>query len=276
MEDKIEYEIRSTESFFAGIRELLKSHELLYYFTWRDIKVRYKQATFGVLWAILQPAMLMVVFTLIFSKGTPLTDSQLPYPVFALAGLIFWFFFSNGVNGALSTTHGYMHVIQKIYFPRLVLPFCGIIVALFDFMFAFVFFWAVVVFYGASPDWIALLIYLPVSLLLCCLFAAGLGTFLAALTQRFKDFRYLNPFIIQVLFFVSPVLYSPEILQSPVLEYLLDFNPLTGVIESWRGVFTHEPLDSSLIAKGFLSATLIFVTGIYTFRKLEAFFADFA
>ena len=233
----MEFEIKPRSKFTLGVRELWQYRELFYFFTWRDIKVRYKQAFLGVLWAIMQPLSMMLIFTFIFSRGLDVKSDGLPYPIFAFSGLMIWNIFSNGLQNAASSMVSNANIIKKIYFPRLIIPMSSILTALFDFLFAFVVFIGLIFYYQIPFSFIKLLIFLPLSILLTVMTTFGLGTFLAALNVKYRDFQYALPFFIQFLLFVNPILYSSKTFNNPLIQKIMLFNPIAGAIDLVRSIF---------------------------------------
>ena len=270
----MEYEIKPKSKFSIGLQELWEFRELLFFFTWRDIKVKYKQAALGIGWAILQPFLLMLLFSFIFSRGIKLSESSLPYPLFTFSGLVIWYLFSGSVSQAANSMVANAHIIKKIYFPRLIIPLSAIVSALFDSFFAFLTVFALVFYFGVEINFAKLFIVLPISVFLTILSAIGFGTLLAALNSHYRDFQYLLPFIIQVLFFISPVFYSYESVDLGEFGSLLEFNPMAGAIHLFRSAFTGEPIEWDIIFRGYLCALILFVLGVYVFRKMEAHLAD--
>lgn len=272
----MEYIIERQHKFSLGLKELIRYRELFYFFTWRDIKVKYKQAALGFMWAILQPLVMMFIFTLIFSRGLKVSSEGIPYPVFALSGLIIWNIFSTGLLNSANSMVTNANIIKKIYFPRLIIPMSSILTALFDFCFALLIYIVVVIFYQGSTDWWRVLYCLPIALLLTVITTFGLGTFLAAFNVKYRDFQYILPFMIQFLLFVNPVLYSSKLFESGWLSWVMKLNPIANAINLSRNAFTGNPVDWLSVGLGFLVAFIIFFIGIYTFRKTEAYFADLA
>ena len=278
----MEFEIKPRSQFTLGVRELWQYRELFYFFTWRDIKVRYKQAVLGVFWAILQPLSMMLIFTFIFSRGLGMKSDGLPYPIFAFSGLMVWNIFSNGLQNAASSMVSNANIIKKIYFPRLIIPMSSILTALFDFLFAFIVFIGLIFYYQISFSFIKLIIFLPLSILLTVMTTFGLGTFLAALNIKYRDFQYALPFFIQFLLFVNPILYSSKSFNNPLFQKIMLFNPIAGAIDLVRSIFEvqqtqlGEGIKVSHIAFQFLTASIILILGIYFFRKTESYFADLA
>jgi lipopolysaccharide transport system permease protein len=271
-----ELEIKPQGKFTLGLNELWQYRELFYFFTWRDIKVRYKQATLGILWAAMQPLSMMVLFTVIFSRGLKVSSDGLPYPIFAFSGLMIWNIFSNGLLNASSSMVANAHIIKKIYFPRLIIPLSSILTALFDFLFAFGAFLILLVYYQLSFSLWKLLVFAPLSILLTVITAFGLGTLLASLNIKYRDFQYALPFMIQFLLFLNPVLYSTKAFDNVWVQGLMRLNPIAGAIDLMRAVFTEGPVNWGNVGLQFLFAMILLVLGVYFFRKMEAYFADLA
>lgn len=273
----IEYEIKAKSKFSFGIKELIQYRELFYFFTWRDVKVKYKQATLGVLWAILQPLIMMVMFTLIFSKALHVkTDNDIPYPVFAISGLLIWNIFSNGLLTSANSMVNNANIIKKIYFPRLVIPMSAILTVLVDFVFALIIYTVILIYYHQSVDVLKLLVYLPLSILITVITTFGVGTFLAALNVKYRDFQYVIPFMIQFLLFANPVLYSAKAFTNPTINWVMRCNPIASAIQLSRSIFANAAVDWVGVALSSFVALLLLLIGIYTFRKTEAYFADLA
>lgn len=271
-----EHRIEPATNFSFGSQELWQYRELFFFFTWRDIKVRYKQATLGILWAMGQPLSMMLLFTFIFGHGLQLSSDGLPYSVFALSGLLIWNFFSNSLQHAASSMVSNANIIRKIYFPRLIIPLSAILTALFDMIFALVLLMGLVIYYRLNIDPIKLFL-IPLSILLAATTAFGIGTFLAALNVKYRDFQHALPFLIQFLLFVNPVVYSTKVFNNyPFIQKILEVNPIAGAINMVRSVFNNTPINVSLIVIQFLIAFVFLFIGIYFFRKTEAYFADLA
>jgi lipopolysaccharide transport system permease protein len=273
----IEYEIKPKSKFSFGIKELVQYRELFYFFTWRDVKVKYKQAALGIVWAIIQPLIMMLMFTLIFSKALHVkTDDDIPYPVFAISGLLIWNIFSNGLLNSANSMVTNANIIKKIYFPRLIIPMSAILTALVDFLFALIIYAIVLIYFHQGVSVIKLLVYLPLSLLITIVTTFGLGSFLAALNVKFRDFQYLLPFLIQFLLFANPVLYSAKAFTTPWINFIMKANPIASAIQLCRSVFTNTAVDWQAVGIGSTVAIILLLIGVYTFRKTEAYFADLA
>ena len=273
--EKLITNIKPPSGLSIGLKELWQYRELFYFFTWRDIKVKYKQTYLGILWALLQPLGMMLIFTFLFSKTWKIDSGPIAYPIFVLSGLICWNLFSSSVSHAGESMIQNAHIIKKIYFPRLIIPCSAMLVALFDFLIAFIIFMVLCPVLKQPYDWTAI-IYFPAGILLSLLAAAGLGFFLAALNVKFRDFRYALPFLLQVLFFASQVIYPLQSVQQSFYKYLLALNPMNAAIELFRAPLSPVSPDMTIVAIGASSALLLFVIGLFYFRKTEAYFADLA
>jgi len=273
----VEYyeEITARSDFSLNLKELWQYRELLLIFSLRDIKVKYKQTTLGVLWVILQPVIMVVIFTLTIGAIFPnIQNSTVPYPVFVYSGLIFWYLFANGVQNASNSMLSNENIIKKIYFPRLIIPFSSIVVALFDFTITFLLYVFILVLYEAEIDYMKFALYFPLALLINLLVIFGLGTFFAALNIKFRDFRYMIPFMLQFLMFVCPVFYPSAIIKMAWVKYIFMFNPINAVLELSRGIFLGSQVNWISILLGTGIAMIFFIIGLVYFRKTESYFAD--
>jgi lipopolysaccharide transport system permease protein len=276
----MEYEIKPKREFDFGLKELWGYKELFYFFAWRDIKVKYKQTVLGFLWAILQPFVTMVVFTFFFGRLLQMPGGNLPYPVFVLSGLLLWNIFSSGVINAGNSMVNNANIIKKIYFPRLIIPLSAVLISVFDFLMTLIIFVIVLIYYttkyGMEIHWINLILNLPLCIVLTCISTFGMGTLLAALNIKFRDFRYLIPFMIQTLFFITPVIYPISIVQSYPVKLILSINPMYASIELLRGAMTGVYPDLLQFTISLVTSLAILYTGILFFRKTEYYFADLA
>lgn len=253
-------------------RDLWRYRELLGFLAWRDIKVRYKQAALGAAWALFQPIVTMTIFTFVFGRLAKMPDGGVPYPVLVLAGLLPWQLFSSALNGASGSLVGNSHLISKVYFPRLIVPISAVGVALVDFSIVLGLFVAVSLWFGVIPTWHW--VGLPAFVALTLLLSLGAGLWLTSLTVKFRDFRFIVPFLLQIGLFVSPVGYRTD--HFPSWRALLGLNPLTGVIDGYRwcllgGTQAIDPL--SLAYSVVLTAALV-LSGLWYFRRTERQFAD--
>lgn len=274
----MEYEIKPHRKFDFGLTELWSYKELFYFFAWRDIKVKYKQTVLGFLWAILQPFITMLVFTFFFGKMLQSPSLNMPYPVFVLSGLLMWNIFSSGVVNAGNSMIHNSNIIKKIYFPRLIIPLSAVLVSVFDFLMAFVIFLVVMIYYNLNSNldihWISFILFLPVCIIISCIASFGVGTLLAALNIKYRDFRYLIPFMIQTLLFVTPVIYPLNIVEPAYLKQILAINPMYAAIEILRGSMTGIFPYNELILISIISSIVLLFVGIFFFRKTEYYFAD--
>lgn len=272
----MEYEIKPQEKLSLGIKELWQYRELFYFFTWRDIKVKYKQTVLGFLWAILQPFFMMVVFTLFFGHGLKIQSGSTPYPIFVYAGLLLWNIFSSGLLNAGNSMVTNANIIKKIYFPRLIIPISAVLVSLFDFIMALIVFIGMLFYYKLSFNVFMFIPLLILSVVNTCIATFGVGALLAALNIKYRDFRYVIPFLIQALLFITPVIYPVSIIHQAWLKYLLAINPMYSAIEIFRHSITQTGLQIDLITISLLSSLIFFITGLLYFKKTEAYFADLA
>jgi lipopolysaccharide transport system permease protein len=275
MHEPVEYTIEPSEGRVLEWGELWRYRELFYFFTWRDIKIKYKQATLGFLWAILQPLFMMVIFTLFFGKALNIPSQNLPYPIYVFSGLLIWNLFSTGLTNASNSMVNNASIIKKIYFPRLIIPVSSILVALFDFLMAFILFVPILLFYQQSVSLSALVLW-PVALIIAIVATLGLGSWLAALNVKYRDFRYVIPFLVQALFFLTPVIYPISLLKYPILQYILVCSPMYAAVELFRYPLTGIMPDSFLLGISLLSGVLLLIVGVFYFKRTEDFFADFA
>lgn len=256
----------------SDLREIWEYRELLYFLTWRDLKVRYKQTAIGVLWAVFQPFITMVVFSVFFGNFLDIPSDGVPYPIFVYTGLLFWQFFSTALADTSNVLITNQAIITKVYFPRLLLPLSSVMTKFIDFIIAAVILAGMMIYYGYVPS-ISALAVIPLLLLVTFMASVGLGLFLAALNVKYRDVRYVLPFFIQILLFVTPVIYPAGI--AGKYSWLLALNPMMGVIQSARAVLLGTTqLNWLLIAISFLATFALLAFGIYTFKKTERFFAD--
>ncbi len=272
----IKFEISSDQKFNFGFRELLEFKELFYFFTWRDIKVKYKQTLLGFLWAILQPLLMMLIFTIFFGRVLSVPSDGIPYPIFVFSGLMFWNIFSQGLSGAGNSMVSNANIIKKIYFPRLIIPISAVLVALFDFLMTFVVFIGLLIFFQFKVDPIAMVGLTLIALLLTVIATLGPGLLLAALNIQYRDFRYIIPFLVQVLLFVTPVIYPTSMVQNPNIKLLLSLNPMAGAINIGRYALGATQLDLTLIAYSIISGLVLLILGFFVFKNTEKYFADIA
>jgi len=252
--------------------ELWQYRELLYFLTWRDIKVRYKQTALGAAWAIIQPVMTMVVFSLFFGKLGKIPSDGIPYPIFSFAALVPWTFFANGLNQSSNSLVGSANLITKIYFPRLAIPIATVLSGVVDFVLAFMVLLAMMLYYGIVPTINTL--WLPLFLLLAVVTSLGIGLWLSALNVEYRDVRYVVPFLTQFWMFATPIAYPSSLLHEP-WRTVYGLNPMAGVVEGFRwALLGKTTAPGPIIAVSSLAAIVILVSGAFYFRRMEKTFAD--
>lgn len=259
-----------------NLRELWTYRELLYFLTWRDVLVRYKQAVLGVAWAVLQPFLTMIVFTVVFNRvlGVQSPDPDLPYEVFSFAGLLPWQFFAGALARSGVSLVGNANLLSKVYFPRLVIPISAVLAGLVDFVISFLVLLILMAFYGIVPGWEV--VFLPLFLLLAIATALGVSLWLSALNVLFRDVQYIIPFLVQLWMFVSPVIYPISNIPEGPLRVVYSLNPMTGVIGGFRwallGHGQQFPGGYLWISVGVVA--VLFVGGLFYFKRMERVFAD--
>jgi lipopolysaccharide transport system permease protein len=252
--------------------QLWEYRELLYFLTWREIKVRYKQTLLGAGWAIIQPLFTMLVFSLFFGKLAKIPSDNIPYPLFSLAGLVPWTFFANGLTQSSASLVISSNLVSKIYFPRLAIPLSAILSGAVDFAISFVLLLAMMGFYHQAPS--LRCVFLPLFLLLSFVTALGAGLWLSALNVEYRDVRYVVPFLTQFWLFATPIAY-PSSLLSAQWRVIYGLNPMTGVVEGFRwALFQTDAVPARMIAASSLAALLMLVSGAFYFRRMESTFAD--
>jgi lipopolysaccharide transport system permease protein len=256
-----------------NLRDLWLYRELVYFLTWRDLKVRYKQSVLGVIWAILKPTMTMIVFTIFFGNFAKIPSDGVPYPIFSYTGLLPWEFFAAAltVSSRSMLTSGGM--VSKIYFPRIIVPLSSVMANLVDFLIAFVILIGMMFFYKI-PLTINVL-WLPAFILLAMITAIGVGLWFSALLVMYRDINYLLPFITQLWMFISPVVYSSSMIPEK-WRWLYSINPMSGVVEGfrWAMLGTQQSISGGMIAISSAIALFIFISGMFFFRRMERIFAD--
>jgi lipopolysaccharide transport system permease protein len=261
-----------------GLRDLWSYRELLYFLTWRDVKVRYKQTVLGAAWAILQPLLTALVFTIFFGRLAGIPSEGLPYPLFAYAGLLAWTFFAQGLTQSAASLVGSANLITKVYFPRLVIPLSSVVAGLVDLAVAFPVLGVFLLWYRHAPG--PELLFLPAFLALALLTVAGVGTWLAALNVEYRDVRYAVPFLVQLWLFVTPVIYPSSVVVRQLERWglpgwLAGVNPMAGVVEGFRwSLLGAPPLTPGLLAASVAVAAAVAVSGVLYFRRVERSFAD--
>lgn len=256
------------------LRELWEYRELLFFLTWRSITVRYKQTALGASWAILQPFLSMVVFSLFFGKLAKLDSDGLPYPIFNFTAMVVWTFFANGLTQSSNSLVANVNMVKKIYFPRLAIPISTVLSGVVDFALAFLVLLGMMLYYHITPT--INVLFLPLFLLLALITSLGVGLWLSALNVHYRDVRYIVPFLTQFWMFITPVVYSSRMLPEP-WRTLYGINPMVGVVEGFRwALLGSEAAHGPMIAISTLAALAILVSGAYYFRRMEKTFADVA
>lgn len=257
----------------AALRELWRYRELLYFLTWRDIKVRYKQTLLGFSWAILQPLIAMVIFSLFFGRLAKMPSDGLPYPLFSFAALVPWTFFSTGVGKASNVLVGSQNLLRKVYFPRLAMPIASILAGVVDFALAFSVLLVMMVWYGIMPT--VNVLWLPLLFLLAFCTALGISLWLSAMNVRYRDVRYITPFLVQAWMFMTPVVYPATLIENPLVRAAYALNPMVGVVEGFRwALLGMNTAPGPMIAVSACAALLMLVSGVAYFRRMERDFAD--
>ena len=254
-----------------SFKDIWAYRELLFFLTWRDVKVRYKQTALGAAWAILQPLFMMIIFTIFFGRLAAVDSAGIPYPVFALAGLVPWTFFSNAITASGNSLVGSANLITKVYFPRLIVPAAAMLAGLVDFVLAFVLLILLMLYYHIVPT--IQLLFLPVLVLLTALFSLGVGTWFSALNVKYRDVRFALPFLIQLWLFVSSVI-LPSSSVPPKWRWLLMLNPMSGIIEGYRSALFGLPFDWPALIIAAVLTFLVLLYAIYAFARVERSFAD--
>ncbi len=269
--DRVIEPTRGMRSFRVG--ELREFRELLYFLTWRDIKVRYKQTALGVAWAVLQPVLGMLLFTVIFGHVAKISSGGIPYPIFSYSALLPWLFFANAVQLSSNALTVNPQLITKVYFPRIFLVMAPILAGIVDFVLAFTVLIGLMVYYSVAPDAIGTLVLLPLSLV-AFITTVGVSAWLSALNVKYRDIRFVVPFLVQIWFFATPVVYPIRHLGQPWTA-LYDLNPMVAVAEGFRWALAGGPeLSGQAFAISAVSGLVLFVLGLYYFHRTEKSFAD--
>jgi lipopolysaccharide transport system permease protein len=255
-----------------GLAELWAYRELLLFFVWRDVKVRYKQTVLGVFWAVIQPFFTMVIFSLFFGRLAQVPSDGVPYPIFSYAALVPWTFFANALTQASNSLVASANMLKKIYFPRLTMPVATVLAGVVDFVLAFAVLLAMMFYYGLAPT--ANVLWLPLFLLLALVTSLGVGLWLSAMNVQFRDVRYIVPFLTQAWLFATPIAY-PSSLLPEFWRPFYGLNPMVGVVEGFRwALLGTETAPGPMIVVSALVALALFVSGAFYFRRMEKTFAD--
>lgn len=266
--------IRSQNSWWhCNWRELWEFRDLFYFFSWKDFKVKYKQTIIGVAWAIFQPFITMVVFTLFFGRLAGMPSENIPYPIFVYTGLLFWTLFSGALSAGSDVFIANSAMIGKIYFPRIILPVATIFTYLIDFAIALCILVVMMIYYQYLPSLMGILL-MPLLILMTVISVLGISLFLASVNVKYRDVRYILPFFIQLLLFVTPVIY-PASIAPEKYRWLLGINPMAGVIDTARaGLLGTKDIDYLLLSVSAIFMLIYFCVGFVYFKKTERYFAD--
>lgn len=252
--------------------ELWKYRELLYFLVWRDVKVRYKQTVIGAGWAIIQPFMTMIIFTIFFGNIAKIPSDGVPYPIFSYSGLLLWIYFSTSVSSSSNSVVGSSNLITKVYFPRLIIPLTSSLAGMVDYCIAFIILVLMMIYYGITPGFS--IIFLPIVLFLTFITATGFGLWFSSLNVKYRDVRHALPFFISLLLFATPVIY-PLTFVPEKYRWLLSLNPMSGIIEVHRAcILGNKSIDLNTLSISVSISLLIFISGLFYFRRTERFFAD--
>jgi lipopolysaccharide transport system permease protein len=251
--------------------EIWEFRELFYFLAWRDVKVRYKQTVLGASWAIIQPLLSMLIFTVLFGRLANIPSDDIPYPVFSYAALLPWIFFSNGLGLASNSLVGSANLLTKVYFPRLIVPASAIMSGLVDLAVGLMLMPPMMWYFGIGLH--IQILWTPVFVFVAFCAALGTGLWLSALNVQYRDVRYLVPFLTQFWMFATPVIYPTSLLAGP-WQTLFALNPMVGVIEGFRWALLAAPLQSRAVIVSAVSAMLILASGVFYFRRVERVFAD--
>jgi homopolymeric O-antigen transport system permease protein len=262
----------STGLLGRDVRNLWPYRELAFFLTWRDIKVRYRQSVLGAAWAIIQPVLMMVVFSVVFGHYAKLPSNGLPYPVFTFAALVPFTYFTSALSGGASSLLSNSNLVSKVYFPRLLIPISATIGPLVDFFIAMVVLAIMIAAYGASPS--IGLVTLPALMVLAFATALGAGTLLAAMNVRYRDFQYVVPFLVQILLYATPVAYSAELVPKSAQNFL-GLNPMATVVAGFRwGLLGTAPPSLLMVSLSVIVAVVFIIAGLLYFQRVEKTFAD--
>jgi lipopolysaccharide transport system permease protein len=252
--------------------ELWDYRELLYFLSWREIKIRYKQTALGASWALIQPLFTMLIFSLFFGRLAKVPSDHIPYPLFCLAGLVPWTFFANGLTESANSLVTSSNLISKVYFPRLAIPLASVLSGAVDFAISFILLVGMMAFYHQAPP--LRCVYLPLFFLLAFVTALGVGLWLSALNVEYRDVRYTIPFLTQLWMFATPIAYPSSLLHEP-WRTIYGLNPMVGVVEGFRwALIGTDTAPGPIIAASSVAAVLILVGGAFYFRRMEKTFAD--
>ena len=264
--------IEPTRSWLSlKLGDIWQYRELLYFLTWRDVKIRYKQTAIGFLWAIIQPFLKMVVFSIIFGGLAKMDSEGFPYPIFLYAGLLPWQFFASSVSRSGQSIVGSANLIKKVYFPKLIIPVASVGACIVDFAISFIILIVMMLYYSIIPT---LSTFMVLPLVLATIFTAlGVGMLISALNVGYRDFRYVLPFLVQIWMFLTPVIYPTRIIPEN-WRWLILLNPMAGIVDAYRSAILGKPFEWGSLGISMGMAVVIFLCGLMYFRKTERYFAD--
>lgn len=255
----------------VDLAELREYRELLYFLAWRDVKVRYRQTTLGILWAVLQPLFLMLIFTIFYGRLAAVDTGEVPYSLFAYAGLVLWTFFATALTNSSNSLLVNVAVITKVYFPRMLIPAAAVAACVVDLLFASLLMLVMMLYHGLLPG--VHLLMVPVIMLFTVLLASGLGIWLAAVVVKYRDIRFVLPFIVQAWLFISSVI-LPSSAVPERWRWMLRFNPMSAFVEAYRCAWLGRPFQWTDLSLGMALTLLLFLLGVTHFRTMERGFAD--
>jgi lipopolysaccharide transport system permease protein len=268
------YEIKPSRWLSFDFKELWQFRELCFFMAWRDIKVKYKQTLLGLGWVILQPLVLMFIFSVIWLHVMKFVTVEVPYPLFAYSGLILWGLFSSGISSASESMIANSNIIKKVYFPRIIIPASAIMVALFDFLMTLAVYILMILYYHLHIHVLRFFCLLPLSVLITIVSSFGLGLIFSSATIKYRDFRYVVPFFLQAFFFLSPIIVPLSLFGSERLGFILSLNPLAGAINLGRSAITNNAVEWDVVLYTITVTVLLLITGLTSFRKAESQYAD--
>jgi lipopolysaccharide transport system permease protein len=257
----------------VNLADLWEYRELLFFLTWRDIKVRYKQTVLGVSWAILQPLLTVVIFSIFFGRLAGVPSDEIPYPIFSYAALVPWTFFANGLRQSSESLVISANMLKKVYFPRMIIPVASVLGGVIDLVLAFLVLLLMMLVYGVMPT--GAIVWLPLLMVLALTASLGAGLWLTAMNVQFRDVRYAVPFLVQAWMFATPIAYPSSLIESPLLRTLYGLNPMVGVVDGFRWTLLGvETISIPSLWVSALVAVVLLISGAYYFRRLERTFAD--
>ena len=268
------YEIRPSKWLSLDLIELWRYRELFWFMAWRDIKVKYKQTLLGFIWVILQPLVLMLIFSVLWVRVMKTVEVEIPYPLFAYSGLILWSLFSSGITSASESMIANSNIIKKVYFPRIIIPASAIIVAVFDFLMTLFVYILMIIYYNLDINILKFSGLLSLSILITSGASFGIGLIIASASIKYRDFKYVLPFLLQAFFFISPVVYSLSLYSSLPLRFILSLNPLAGAINLSRSALSNSAVDWNLTIYSSLMTIIFLIAGLTYFRRMESQYSD--